>query len=551
MKQFEDFTLREYVSVVWRRKWIFIFVALVTLIVGIFMILKLPVLYRSTGVIQVERQKIPEEWISSTVSGYADERIQAISQSLLSNDNLADLIRRYNLLSDADHLTMFQKVEKISGNFTIENRVAQISGTRGSIIIAFSVSYDDPSPFVARDIATEFATLYVTENLKSRTKSVSDTRRFLETESNRLKLELGEIEEKISEFKASNTGVLPEHQALNIQAYDRVEQEIGSIDQQLNALEQRSILLHSSIDSATRYIEVNDQNTATDDPTLERLEQLRTEYMNIQSRYSDVHPDVVSLKREIKILELQLEPVNAVSTTASVDSEILGTQDDAALIQLKTDLESAGNEQNTLRERRRVLLNKLANLEVKINKTPGVEREYSALIRDYESIQNKFNEIRARQSSARISQSLEQEQKGERFSLIQSPLLPDSPYSPNYPKMFVAAFGVSVLIGLGSLFGLEIIEGSVRNIRTLESLTGVPVLATVGYIEGGQDRRRRKRKMILWLLLLASIIAAGIFFTYHTDTSIDSLNFEDIQNMMSSGIDWIRSRLTELKLLGE
>ena len=54
-------------------------------------------------------------------------------------------------------------------------------------------------------------------------------------------------------------------------------------------------------------------------------------------------------------------------------------------------------------------------------RAPAVERDYRALARDLENAQLKYQQIRAKQGEVQISENLESERKGERFTMIEPP----------------------------------------------------------------------------------------------------------------------------------
>lgn len=547
----QGFDILEFARTVLRRKWLFLLVSFLILGCGLYVITKVPVIYQSTGVILVEQQEIPTQWVNSTVTSYADERIKSISQRVLTTRNLGGIIEKYGVFRDLrEHLSGEELADLARANFSIENQLATVrdrgSGNSVSATVSFSLSYRDPSPEIARDIATELVDLYLEENLMARSRAVTDTREFLETEADRLEGELANIEEKISKFKQENQGALPDQQDINIRTFERLEQQIADTDRDIRSLDEQRIILESSIDSARRLISAGRSTSGLAeeiDPTRERLIEAQSEYANLQTRYSDVHPDLIRLRREIDSLQSQLG-ADPGDTVASVNTEIV--QDagasspdsvaDAGLIRLNTELQSAIAEQASLRTLREELVAKLGRLEERLNKTPGVERDYRSLIRDHENIQEKYNDIRAKQNSARIAESLEEDQKAERFTLIESPRLPTNPHSPNYKQLIAALMGVSLLSGLGSVFALEKFDGRVRTISSVELATGLPVLATVGWIESAADRRRKILKLVLAASIIVALIAVSLYLVQYYKLTADDLNpkviFSEIQEWL-------------------
>ncbi len=542
----EGFQIQELISLFMRRKWLFLFTSMLVLIAAMIVVFKLPATYRSTGLILVEQQEIPTQWVNSTVESYADERIQAIGQRVLTTDNLGGIIEKFNLYpDDRRQVSIDEKVIWARDNFLIENVQASIrdrrTGMPASATVAFRISFVDPSPEVARDVTKELVQLYLDENVQSRTRAITDTRQFLESEADRLEKNLADIEKEIADFKEQNQGALPEHQSLNITAYQRTEEQIAEIDRTISALGERKIILQSGIDNASRFIQAGrerTEDTQTLSPREERLVELNREFASLQTKYSDAHPDLIKLRREIETVEASLleEEQNAVDTTLV---NVFSEPTDASVVRLRTELAAATNEQESLRVRRSDLTTKLEELDRLINQTPEVERDYRSLIRDHENIQTKYNDIRSKQNSARVSESLEIEQKGERFTLIEPPRLPTSPFKPDRKKLSVLALGLSFLSGFSLIFGVDWMSGRVRSVRGLKKITGVPVLATVGVIKTPADLRRSKLRMIILITIIGLLVLAAVMGAKYY--GIDKVDFKpsDVRELLESWRDKI------------
>lgn len=140
-------------------------------------------------------------------------------------------------------------------------------------------------------------------------------------------------------------------------------------------------------------------------------------------------------------------------------------------------------------------------------KAPQVERGLSSLIRDHQNAQKKYDEIRAKQMTAQVSENLEGDKKAERFTLLESPEMPDKPIKPNRKKMIVLGFFLALVASGGLVMLLENINGGVRGVEALESVTPVPILAVIPYIQSDEEIAERKR-----LIKKALIVAAALFF---------------------------------------
>ena len=69
----------------------------------------LPPTYQSTATILIEQQEIPQELVRSTITSFADQRVQVISQRVMTSQNLLQIIDRYNLYPDARKLELFAR----------------------------------------------------------------------------------------------------------------------------------------------------------------------------------------------------------------------------------------------------------------------------------------------------------------------------------------------------------------------------------------------------------------------------------------------------------
>jgi len=543
--------ISEIISTLWRRKWVVALTSIILLMAGVFVILNIPTIYRSTGLILVEQQEIPTQWVNSTVASYADERINAIGQRVLNTDNLMRIIQKFNLYPEEQKSQPLEQLSaKARENYSVENVESTVrdrtTGHRGSATIAFRISFDDPSPETARDVAKELVALYLDENVASRTKAIVDTRQFLESEADRLEIQLADMEQEISKFKERNAGALPEHEDINLQTFQRIESQIADIDRSLSTLSERRIILEAGVDSARRFLQ-SDQEAGPDvsspNPLRERLTQLQTEFAGLQTRYSDAHPDLIKIKREIASLETRIANGEGQTTAAVTLASVGAESEDASLIRLTTDLRSTASEQESLRIRREELVARFDELEKRINKTPEVEREYRSLIRDHENLRDKYNDIRAKQNSARVSESLEVEEKGERFTLIDPPRLPLSPHKPNRKKLGVMALGAAILGGLLAALGLEKLDGRIRSIKSVEKASGMPVLASVGYIENRDDFRAKKNARLTGLLLIFIIVFLIWAILNHYEIDLFKVTPDQIETMIRSVTEFVKSKV--------
>ena len=102
-----ELTLRDYFAIL-KRRYLFLiipFVLVLTVSVGVALLMA-PV-YQSTGTIMVESQQIPDNFVQSTVTSYADERIGVITQRVMIRENLLRIIDKFNSLDSINHIKYY------------------------------------------------------------------------------------------------------------------------------------------------------------------------------------------------------------------------------------------------------------------------------------------------------------------------------------------------------------------------------------------------------------------------------------------------------------
>ncbi|HKR46485.1 MAG TPA: hypothetical protein VJU59_43630 [Paraburkholderia sp.] len=499
-----------------------------------------PATYRSKGTILIEQQEVPVDIVRSMVSSYADQRIQVITQRVMTSENLFRIIDRYELFTEERRTTprevLIDKVRnKIDFKMISADVVDPRQGRPTKATIAFSVSYDHRSPVIAAKVANELTTLYLNENVATRKQLADDTTSFLSSEAERLSNQIVGLETQLAEFKEKNPNSLPELKEMNLQFIARAEDEQRELDSRIRSLDQQIVYLDAQLAQLTPAAQIY---TSTGERVLspaDRLKMLRSDYARTSALYAPDHPDVVRMKREIAGLESQLgksvsageiardlekargelaaarehygpehpdvvklerivagiESSAGATITAEADAE---GADNPAYIQVKSQREAAINERASLQDSRQGVSRKITSLEASLTQAPNVEREYRVLARDLDNAQLKYAEVRQKQMEAKVSQNLEVERKSERFTLIEPPLVPEEPVSPNRKAILALGFLLALGAAAGIVFLLESLDSSVRSRRDLENLLTVPPLAVVPWMDTPQDRKRRVQR---------------------------------------------------------
>jgi uncharacterized protein involved in exopolysaccharide biosynthesis len=551
--QDQGLTLRELIGIARRRAWRIALVAGLVLACGLAAALLWPAVYRSTATILVEEQEIPRDLVRSTVTSYADERIQVISQQVMTRSTLMQIVEKYDLYArERRYLSNEEILERMRRDIRVQTVSAEItdrrSGARSAPTIAFRLSYDSASPAKAQQVANELVTHYLNENLRTRRQRANETTSFLAEEAGRIGKQVAEIEAQLAAFKRDNAGRLPELMDLNMRLRERTQGELEDLERQVRVLEDRRGYLEAQLAVVKERAPLSQETTLEPES---RLKLLRNQYVSLSGVYAESHPDLVRMRREIEALEkstgaapapdarvLEMEKkalarleeryaaahpdvVKHKARVAALEQELARAAaetkaDNPAWLALASQLDSVKREAESLRARRTELEGRLAVYQKRLEQTPTVEQAYRDLVRDHENATAKYKEIRAKEMEARVALELENDRKGERFSLIDPPQYPEKPQEPNRRKLLVMAVMASVGGGVGAAALSESMSRAVQSARALGMLLEAPLLGVLPRAENAAQRARRRRLILaalaaLCVLGLAALVAIHVF----------------------------------------
>ena len=502
-------TLIDYLDVLRKEYKLFLIPFILILFLGTLFALTLPSIYRSEGVILVESQQIPDDLIRSTITSYADERIQVIRQIVMTRENLLKIIDKYNLFSKQRQAGAndSELLEQFKNNIIIELRRGYgAAGYQRHNSLAFSVAVEHTNPQIAQQVCNELVTLFLRENLKNRTRRATETTEFLSSEAEKLRRKINVIEQQVAEFKQKHERSLPENLDLNNQMLERAQSTLNELERDIKAQQEQVSYLEVQL-ATLESTAPEDENTPL--TPRQQLALARSQYNRLAQRYGPEHPDLLKLKRQISELERQIE--NAGKTGSMPDSG------NPAILLIQARIRSSKEKIASLKNQRSVMQKRISELQERILQTPQVERGLKALERDYESLLRKYNDLMNKATEARLSKSMEEQSKAERFTLIESPDLPEEPVRPNRKKLVMLSFLLAMGGGLGVVFIKDEIRGGIRNVRQLTRLTKTVPLVSIGYIENKHDKiRQRKhlRNSVIGLLTLVILVLSLIHFLY-------------------------------------
>lgn len=507
-------SVKDYWDIAVRRKWLILAVLAACLGIAGALCLYLPKVYRSSTLILVETQKIPESYVRPVIGGTIFERLTMIQQQVLSRTLLLKVIDEFNLYPDKAQFGDTEAlIEGMRKNIRIETK-------GGGRVEAFSISYAHQDPMMAMKVTARLASQFIEENLKVREQFVEGTTEFLQEELRRAKASLEDQERAISDFKKKYMGELPAQVETNLHHLDRLQRELTTVTEALDNANDRRAAITKAINAyetlgmpmfesakktqftpadGEKSIRKNDEPQTA--PTLSvmspgymagdhlnaRLRELERALTSLRAEYKDTYPDVIQVKHEIEHIKAQLaqragdagEPARPSAARRSAG----GPAPDPYYHELLRQRDEGEIGIASLKERQQRLLAQIKEFQDRVERAPQREQEMTILVRDYENTRRNYEALLDKQLNARVSENLEKRQKGETFRILDPANLPEKPEKPDMVMIMLAGLVVGCALGYGAAFSLEQWAPPFRRPEEVESILGLPVLATIPVLQ--------------------------------------------------------------------
>ncbi len=549
--------LGDFIASLRRRKVLGAVTAAAVFVLGAIITLVWPTKYTSTAVILIEEPEVPEQLVQTTVTTFAAQQIQLINQRVMTSSNLAGIIEQFDLYPEKREylptLLLVEDVEEQVQMDLINVELTDPSSGRPTVdTIAFTVGFEHENPSIAQEVANELVSLYLEENVRSRTVQTAETSDFLGSEVERLDAEVKKLEDQLAAFKEANKDSLPEIVQLKLQILQRTEDQLLDIRRQRQSIEEKRILLRAQlaqVDKMAPTILPDGQAVVSPES---QIKALQTRLAMYEGQYGPDYPDVVRTKRELAALRAKTGITADLSDTAaaltaaradlikaeetytsdhpevqrlqrlveSLESQTVAIRDEAdalvkpdnpAYIQIDAQLNQFDADEAALAQTERELRKRIAEIEANALKGPRVEQELLALQRQLQTATQRYVAMRERQFGAEIGEALESQSKGERFVLVEPPQLPLQPSSPNRPALLLLLLILSPVVGIGLIQIKESTDDSVWTPKDIEVVQGAAPIAAIPVIMNAADLAKRlKMRLLVFAGVPATIVMLAV-----------------------------------------
>jgi protein tyrosine kinase modulator len=534
----EAVTFRYLKEAFQRRLWYialpFFLISLIVLLYCIFA----PRVYKAQTVILVEPQKVPGEYVSSTVTIDLQSRLQTITQQIKSRTRLEQIIHDYDLYPDIQaSATMTDAVETFRENIWVS-----VQGGRH----AFEVSFQGRDPVKVRDVTNTLTNLFIEDNLKLRESQAAGTTMFLDRELQRLQQDLEQRETAIRKFKEQHMGFLPENMEQNNRMMSHLQRQLDSVNVTIQKTKDRKILLETQLNSLRRMegqfgglaaaeagFAAHPESESSAESPPPGLAELYTRLKNLKSRYRDRHPDVIKTEAAIAKLEWEREaerrkrsPGNDTEGSGiGPSASEYGPSDVVSLFSgqiedLTVKVRLIDGEMETLLQEQKDLEREIKTYMKQIEEGPKIEQMLGDLRRGYEETQKNYQSLLDKKFKAKMAENLEIAQQGEQFTVLDHAQLPDKPFKPQTQTLLLLGFFLALCGGFGLAFLFEYLDSTFFSTKELESNLQLPVLVSIPVITTQRDQKRLLFKRVASaaaLVSMASILLYVLYFLWKMD----------------------------------
>jgi len=443
-------------SMLWQRRWFVILPVMVATIAGLVTAFLMHPVYESSATVLIESQQVPDDLISALsgaggnqVSDMIGQRIARARERVLSRQDLIRLIRTYGLYTREQRtLPLSRIVDKMRNDTTIaavDNGLAGITPNRRNLglanTIAITVAFDYDDPVKAQLVAQQFVDHFLEADASTQVSQATDTVNFLTEQANQIQTQIAQLEQRSTAIRSQNGMIL---------ALNGLSGNAGADGSQI----QSQI---AAIQAQNMKLETAQENGGVQNQAVAQAEaQLRV----LQAKFSDTHPDVLTAKAQLEAARRDA------STRMQADP-------------IKAQMQANQAQIAALNQARNMAASNSAAYHSAAARAPALAAQLDQLEKAADVLRDQYRGIGVKLQAAQIQARMESEQKGERLTLSDPPVVPDHPLRPNRPLIIAGSIAAGLGLGLGLVLLIELVMRPIRGTAALRNVTGEAPLAVI------------------------------------------------------------------------
>jgi protein tyrosine kinase modulator len=529
----KKYTPSDYGRIVWNRKAWIIVPAVVIGVATAAWVYNLPNRYRAQTTIVIVPQRVPENYVRPTVTSEVSERLQLISQQILSRTRLERLIQEFRLYNaERQAMTMEDVVALMRKDIRVD--INQSRRRRNDEATSFTVGYESQQPRAAMQVAERLASLFVEENLQDRELLADATSQFLGAQLEDARGRLLEHEKKLQEFRRRYSGQLPSQSQSNLQMMQTAQNRLqilaeGSYrDRDRLAAVEAALADAASVAPAAPRVAVRggdvlrNPNTRTPEAVAaQQLEAARSALRDLEVRLKPVHPDVIRAKKVVSELEAKVNTDSVPATPVPGDSPdsvraaipavgVAPPAVESRVASLRLEAEELRRRVESRRQEEADLQKRIVGYTRRLEATPAVESQLTELMRDYSTLQDSYTSLLTKSEASKVAVNLERRQIGEQFKILEGARLPERPISPDRLRLHLMGLAAGLAFGLALLALIEYRDTTLKSDDDIVVSLALPVLAVVPMMMNVRERNKAIHRRVLLATSASVAVLVGV-----------------------------------------
>ncbi len=489
----------------WRYRWPALLLAWVKCIGGWLFVYGIPDVYRASTRVYIDTESMIKRVVGDlAISGDMMGEINMLTRVMLSQPRLEQTARLADLdlrvKSPKDH-------EELINNLRSRIVIAREGGDN-----IFRITYEDSNRVQAETVVTTLLEGFFEDAQGERRTDSGAAASFLEAQISEYEKRLNDAEVRLATFKRENIGLMPGETGDYYTRLQSAMAALASSRAELRLAEERRAEYSKQLAGEEPVFGVV-QSQAAGSPSTGNslLAQYEGELETLLLKYTDNHPDVVALKQTIERLRGEQQARAPVSSGVAARPSNEPLEANPVYQRMRMGLSEAEVEIATLRSKIGAAEAEVKQLQTLVDTIPDIERQLTALNRDYSVTRDQYEILLKRRESLHMTGQVEETGDQLQFRVIDPPRAALQAVGPNRPMLLSGTMVAGIGIAVGLAFLLQQLNPVFTNRRELRQVTGLPVLGSVTYAQHPAGRLASRRRRIMFAAAVGALpIALGI-----------------------------------------
>ncbi|WKB53918.1 XrtA system polysaccharide chain length determinant [Eleftheria terrae] len=485
---------------VWQRRWIALLVAWAVALLSGAVIFVYKDRYEATAQVYVDTQTV----LKPLMAGLAfqpdvDQQVRMLAKTLISRPNVEKLV-------DTPEMDLASSDPKLRAR-TIDALMKKIRVTPSGGGNLYTISYRDSDGQRAHRVVEGLVNLFMEASIGGKKRDSQEASRFIDEQIQEYESKLVDAENRLKDFKLRNFGLTGMSNQDYFARMSTLSDEVNKLRIDLSAAERSRDALRKELNAEEPQLPPEAMLPAGGPVVSEldaRLDAQRRQLDDLLRRYTDDHPDVISVRRTIAAIEQQKKQEVDARAVSGRGRQAAATN--PVFQRIRIALAEAEANVASLSGQLSAQQTRLEQIRALAGRVPQVEAELAQLNRDYEVIRKNYEQLVSRREAASLGVKIDQSSHLTDFRMVEPARVSPGPVFPSRKILGLLAMLGSAAAGCVAAFLMTRLFPSFHDEKALRELSKRPVLGSVGVVQTDEGRRKERRERLQFAG------AAGVFF---------------------------------------